>query len=77
MKPDCDFPTFAALTVDAAQRRFGNGDTVAQAWRTVGVDSAARDAGSQRLAAADAAGIRVIRSGGIGRDLSRVRRSPE
>ncbi|MEO6955894.1 MAG: protealysin inhibitor emfourin [Antricoccus sp.] len=65
IKPDCDFGTFAALTIDAAQQRFGKGDAVAQAWRTVGADSSVRDTRSQRLAAAHAAGIRVIRSGGI------------
>lgn len=41
IRPDCDFATFAALTLEAAAARFGDGtresEAVAQAWATVGV----------------------------------------
>jgi hypothetical protein len=40
IKPDCDFATFARLTVEAATARFGQGSeqaAVQSAWQTVGV----------------------------------------
>lgn len=45
IRPDCDFATFAGLTVAAAASRFGDGSTahtaVQDAWRSVGVAAGA------------------------------------
>ena len=47
--PQCDFATFARLTIDAAGARFGTsgreGDAVRRAWQTVGVAPAATAGG--------------------------------
>jgi hypothetical protein len=70
IRPDCDFAAFAGLTVDAAVARFGEGSAeaaaVAQAWRTVGVVSAAVDPTSPPPGGAAPDDLVVRRTGGFG-----------
>ncbi|KRE39483.1 hypothetical protein ASG73_03995 [Janibacter sp. Soil728] len=70
--PDCDFATFAALTVAAARARFGDGSTqaeaVAGAWQQVGVIAA--EGGTPLVdetegTEAGGALVRLTRSGGV------------
>lgn len=70
IRPDCDFATFAALTVEAATARFGEGsaeiEAVTQAWTTVGVGPAVATPGSSTPATPTAADeLAVRRTGGF------------
>lgn len=67
IKPDCDFATFARLTIEAAMARFGPGaeaDAVRAAWATVGVlgDPSAAPSDRARPASGE---LVVTRSGGF------------
>jgi hypothetical protein len=66
IRPDCDFATFAGLTLDAATARFGAGSSqaiaVEQAWNTVGVTGTA----STKPAEATTADLTLRRTGGFG-----------
>jgi hypothetical protein len=73
IRPDCDFATFARLTVEAATARFGDGSTqaaaVQEAWATVGVtstDSPSGDGAGPSGPASDATDLSVRRTGGFG-----------
>jgi hypothetical protein len=71
IRPDCDFATFARLTVEAATARFGEGSTqvaaVEQAWQTVGVVSAGSTTGPGGSGAPGSADDLVVRrTGGFG-----------
>jgi hypothetical protein len=75
IRPDCDFATFAELTVEAAAARYGNASTqaaaVADAWRTVGVVSAGsttKQGADTTKVGADTTGVdlTVRRTGGFG-----------
>jgi hypothetical protein len=70
IRPDCDFATFARLTVEAAVARFGDGSAeataVADAWRTVGVTVDAGDAPAPEPGDTAAEDLTVRRTGGFG-----------
>jgi hypothetical protein len=72
IRPDCDFATFARLTVEAATARFGAGSTqaaaVQEAWATVGVASTGSTSGSGAPtgSTSDATDLSVRRTGGFG-----------
>jgi hypothetical protein len=77
IRPDCDFATFAGLTVDAAKARFGDGSAevtaVQQAWQTVGVVSGSATGPTGPTGPGDAPGapgsvddLTVRRTGGFG-----------
>ncbi len=80
LPPDADFATFAALTVRAAEARFGAGSTqagsVAAAWAGVGVDGSGPAGGASGEATGGSAPpsgvVGVRRSGGLmGRTVQR------
>ncbi|WP_068261632.1 protealysin inhibitor emfourin [Janibacter limosus] len=67
---DCDFATFAALTVSAAQARFGDdsmqAQAVADAWQQVGVTAGAGGSvPADETPVDDGALLRLSRSGGV------------
>jgi hypothetical protein len=72
IRSDCDFATFARLTVEAATARFGAGSTqaaaVQEAWATVGVASTGSTSGSGAPtgSTSDATDLSVRRTGGFG-----------
>jgi hypothetical protein len=70
IRPDCDFVTFAELTVAAARARFGEESTeagaVEDAWREVGVVRAGPGTGSADAPAERADELSVRRTGGFG-----------
>jgi hypothetical protein len=74
IRHDCDFATFAGLTLDAAAARFGDGSrqaaAVEVAWRTVGVSAAVEVRAPASLDTfGDATGptdLTVRRTGGFG-----------
>jgi hypothetical protein len=70
IRPDCDFGTFAALTVAAADTRFGAGSSevaaVEEAWRSVGVSPEVSRLAGARTSTAGASDLTVRRTGGFG-----------
>ena len=69
IRPDCDFATFAQLTVEAASTRFGASSTeaaaVVQAWQTVGVTPAAGRVETPGETPAEVDELSVRRTGGF------------
>lgn len=77
IQPGCDFATFAALTIDAALARFGEGAEVAAvraAWATVQVDETTPKIRSTGTGIDPDAQLLVRRSGGVA-GISRERRT--
>jgi hypothetical protein len=70
IKPDCDFATFAGLTMAAARTRFGDGSTeakaVEEAWQTVGVGASGSTSQPAPAGAMGAGDLTVRRTGGFG-----------
>lgn len=71
IRPDCDFATFASLTVEAAVARHGDGSTeataVRDAWHTVGVTPGAGASRAEPTTPTSAdAPLTVRRTGGFG-----------
>lgn len=70
IKPDCDFARFAALTIDAAVKRFGDASAQAQAvrgaWQGVGVQPNASSKKKRKKPTPKAEGeLTVTKSGGF------------
>jgi hypothetical protein len=70
IRPECDFATFARLTVEAATARFGDGsqqvDAVQRAWQTVGLAGSTAPPGDAPQASSSVDDLTVRRTGGFG-----------